>query len=108
MEEEIKKDVLRKIFLGFIHIHILRHAYKNPFYGSWLIEHLAKHGYTMSPGTIYPILYKLEKNKVLSSDKKLDSDGKVRIYYSITSLGIEILKDAEQQVKILASKSLNI
>ena len=106
--EKVKKDILRKIFLGFIHIHILRHAYKKPFYGSWLIEHLKKHGYTMSPGTIYPILSKLEENKVLFADKKLDEDGKFRIYYSITELGIEILREAEQQVKVLASKSLDV
>lgn len=106
--EKVKKDVLRKIFLGFIHIHILRHAYKKPFYGSWLIEHLKKHGYSMSPGTIYPILSKLEGNGVLSSEKRLEEDGKFRIYYSITELGIEILREAEQQVKILAAKSLEV
>lgn len=106
--EKVKKDVLRKIFLGFIHIHILRHAYKKAFYGSWLIEHLKKHGYAMSPGTIYPILSKLEEKGVLSGNKKLDEDGKFRIYYSITELGVEILREAEQQVKILASKSLEI
>lgn len=106
--ETIKKNVLRKIFLGFIHIHILRHAYKKPFYGSWLIEHLAKHGYVISTGTIYPILYKLEQSKVITSNKLLGEDGKFRIYYSITSLGIEILKEAEHQVKILANKSLEI
>lgn len=106
--EKIKKEILRKIFLGFIHIHILRHAYKNPFYGSWLIEHLKKHGYSMSPGTIYPILAKLQEGGVLSVEKRLEEDGKFRIYYSITEFGIEILREAEQQVKILASKSLDI
>lgn len=106
--EKVKKDILRKIFLGFIHIHILRHAYKKPFYGSWLINHLAKHGYIVSAGTIYPILYKLEENKVLMANKTLEKDGKFRIYYSITSLGIEILKEAEYQVKILANKSLEL
>ena len=106
--EKIKKDVLRKIFLGFVHIHILRHAYKSPFYGSWLIEHLKNHGYSMSPGTIYPILHKLENNGVLATEKIKEDDGKIRIYYSITELGIEILREAEKQVKILSSKSLEI
>ena len=53
--------ILRKLFLGFIQIHILHHAAKAPFYGAWMMEELAHHGYDISAGTLYPILHNLEK-----------------------------------------------
>ena len=43
--------ILRKLFLGFIQIHILHHAAKAPFYGAWMMEELAHHGYDISAGT---------------------------------------------------------
>ncbi|RDC48195.1 PadR family transcriptional regulator, partial [Acinetobacter sp. RIT592] len=57
----MQEQILRKIFLGFIHIHILHHAKKEPFYGSWMIEELKSHGYDISPGTLYPILKAMEQ-----------------------------------------------
>ncbi|MEE8392587.1 MAG: helix-turn-helix transcriptional regulator, partial [Anaerolineae bacterium] len=51
--------MLRELFLGFIKIHILHHAGQEPVYGLWLIEELAHHGYTVSPGTLYPTLHSL-------------------------------------------------
>ena len=57
----MKEQVLRKLFLGFIQIHILYHAKKEPLYGSWLLQELKEHGYQISPGTLYPILHGMEK-----------------------------------------------
>ncbi|MFQ6847965.1 MAG: PadR family transcriptional regulator, partial [Clostridium perfringens] len=56
----MQEKVLRKLFLGFIHIHILHHAKVEPFFGSKMIEELREHGYSMSPGTLYPILHNME------------------------------------------------
>ncbi len=44
----MQEKILRKLFLGFIQIHILHHGKKEPFYGSWMIEELVGHGYDMS------------------------------------------------------------
>lgn len=89
----MQEQIMRKLFLGFIHIHILHHAKKEPFYGSWMIEELEEHGYEISAGTLYPILHNLEKNGVLKVDEK-NVEGKIRKYYSITQLGEEVLKEA--------------
>jgi PadR family transcriptional regulator, regulatory protein PadR len=89
----MQEQILRKLFLGFIHIHILHHAKKEPFYGVWMIEELKEHGYEISAGTLYPILHSLEKNGVLKVEEK-NIEGKVRKYYSITQLGEAILKEA--------------
>lgn len=104
MEKKIQKKYLRKIFLGFINIHILRHADKKPFFGSWLMEHLEKRGYKLSAGMIYPMLHKMEEEGVLKTEKIKDSDGKIRIYYSITEIGKEVLQEAEKQILKLNKK----
>lgn len=89
----MQQQIMRKLFLGFIHIHILHHAKKEPFYGSWMIEELKEHGYDISAGTLYPILHNLEKNGIIKMEEK-NVDGKIRKYYSITELGDEVLKEA--------------
>lgn len=89
----MQEQITRKLFLGFINIHILHHAKKEPFYGSWMIEELKAHGYEISAGTLYPILHNLEKNGVLKVHEK-KVEGKIRKYYSITTLGEDVLKEA--------------
>jgi DNA-binding PadR family transcriptional regulator len=42
---------------GFIRLHILHHAVEGEIYGQWIIEELARHGYKLSPGTLYPMLH---------------------------------------------------
>lgn len=89
----MQQQIMRKLFLGFIHIHILHHAKKEPFYGSWMIEELKEHGYDISAGTLYPILHNLEKNGIIKMEEK-NVEGKIRKYYSITELGKEVLEEA--------------
>lgn len=92
----LKDKILRKLFLGFIQIHILHHAQKEPFFGSWMIEELKEHGYNVGPGTLYPILHSMEKEGLLVVNEKV-IEGKVRKYYSITSIGSEVLIDAREK-----------
>ncbi|WBW98137.1 PadR family transcriptional regulator [Oceanirhabdus sp. W0125-5] len=92
----MKDKIMRKLFLGFIQIHILHHAKKEPIFGSWMIEELHEHGYEMSPGTLYPLLHNMESNNLLKKEEKL-VNGKIRKYYSITSFGIEILNEAKEK-----------
>jgi len=92
----MKDQVLRKFFLGFIQIHILHHANKEPFYGVWMIEELREHGYDMSPGTLYPILHNLESSGLLQKENK-NVFGKIRKYYNITELGKEVLDEARKK-----------
>lgn len=89
-------QILRKFFLGFIQIHILHHAKKEPFYGAWMIEELSDHGYDMSPGTLYPLLHSMESKGLLEKEEKT-IEGKIRKYYSITTLGNEVLEEARKK-----------
>ncbi len=92
----MQDQILRKFFLGFIQIHILHHAKKEPFYGAWMIEELKEHGYEMSPGTLYPLLHSME-SKGLIKMKEQTVDGKVRKYYQITVLGETVLEEARKK-----------
>lgn len=89
----MKKKILQNLYRGFVQLHILHHAKQKPVYGTWMINELKGHGYTIGPGTLYPLLGKMEQSGLLIKEKRIVS-GKVRKYYSITPLGLDIFIDA--------------
>ena len=89
----MENKVLRKLFLGFINIHILHHAKEEPIYGAWILEELHEHGYDISSGTLYPILHHMEKDKLLEKED-VNVKGKIRKYYRTTELGDRVLDEA--------------
>ncbi len=97
---KMQDPILRKLFLGFIQVHILHHAKKEPVYGSFMIEELKSHGYEISPGTLYPIFHNLEKAELLTVESQT-VDGKVRKYYSTTKKGETVLVEAKKKIKEL-------
>lgn len=88
--------VLRKLFLGFIHIHILHHAKEDPLYVTWMLHELQEHGYQMSSGTLYPIFHFMEKDGLLERED-IKVEGKIRKYYSITPKGMIVLDEARNK-----------
>jgi len=97
--------MLRNFFLGFIKIHILHHASKEPVFGLWLIEELGRHGYKLSPGTLYPVLHKLEEEKLLKSYSE-NVSGKIRKYYRTTPKGIRTLSEIKEKINELVEEVL--
>ncbi len=69
--------MLRAFFLGFMQIHILHHAVQEPIYGAAMIAELKRHGYDLSPGTLYPVLHTMEEEGYLSVSTQV-VEGKVR------------------------------
>lgn len=96
----------REFFLGFIKIHILYHASKEPIFGVGIVEELSRHGYYLSPGTLYPTLHRLAKEGYLKQESKLVG-GKVRKYYTITESGLEVLKQARDKISELVDEVLD-
>ncbi len=94
------EDFFRDISLAFIRVHLLHHAGEGPIYGVEMIEELARHGYSLSPGTLYPILHGMEAGGILLSEKQV-VDGKVRKYYHITDAGREALQRLRRQIREL-------
>jgi DNA-binding PadR family transcriptional regulator len=86
----------RELFLGFVKTHILYHAAKGEVYGLWLIEELSRHGYRLSPGTLYPMLANLVRDGLLTVEKRT-TGGRVRKYYEATPLGLETLSAAREK-----------
>jgi DNA-binding PadR family transcriptional regulator len=85
---------------GLIRLHILHHASKAAFYGQWMIHELARHGYALSPGTLYPMLHGMERRGYLTS--KTERSGRTfRRLYRATALGREANKVAKVQVREL-------
>ena len=83
----------KRLFQGFICLHILNQANNEPFFGSWLIEELSEIGYKLSPGTVYPILHSMEQEGLIVHHFE-NVDGKARKYYSITNDGRAELRQA--------------
>jgi DNA-binding PadR family transcriptional regulator len=95
----------RDFFLGFVKVHILHHAAQEPVYGLAMIEELQRHGYVLSPGTLYPLLHGLEAAGYLArSDRNVE--GKVRKYYSITQAGSVALTEARMMIRELVDEVL--
>ena len=97
--------MLRYFFLGFVRIHILHHAAKEPIFGSGIKEELARHGYDLSPGTLYPILHGLEGQGYLDSYDEV-VNGKARKYYRTTQAGTAALGEAKEKIAELVKEVL--
>lgn len=93
----------REFFLGFIKIHILYHATRGTIFGVEIAEELARHGYRLSPGTLYPTLHRLEKEGYLESSSKV-FNGRVRRYYRATAEGKLVLAQAKRKIRELVTE----
>lgn len=92
--------ISRVFFVRFIRLHILYHASIEPIFGLDMIRELETHGYRLSPGTLYPILHSLEKEKYITFQQEIVK-GKVRKYYRATAKGRVVLIEATEKVKKL-------
>lgn len=91
------------LYSGLIRLHILHHAAQKPLFGFWMVDELARHGYKMSTGTLYPVLHGLERKGYLSS--RVERDGRTsRRLYRATPLGKRALKAAKAKVRELFSE----
>lgn len=93
----------REFFLGFIKMHILYHASKEPIFGVAITEELARHGYDLSPGILYPMLHRLEKAGYLESSSQVVS-GRVRKYYRAAAEGNQVLEESKRRIRELVNE----
>lgn len=88
------------LYSGLIRLHILYHAASEPIYGLGIAEELARHGYKLSAGTLYPLLHNMEKKGYLRSFEK--RSGRLsRRFYRATPLGRKALETARVKVREL-------
>lgn len=101
MNTDDKKAMQREILLGFWKAHILHHASEGPVVGQWMLRELRRHGYDVSPGTIYPLLARLEERGWLTCKTAPGSGLRARKEYSLTPNGRQVLTLLRQQVEEL-------
>jgi len=87
----------RDLYSGLVRLHILHHAVHEPIFGLGIIDELARHGYKLSAGTLYPLLHGLERKGLLRSKESM-ANGHSRRLYRATPLGRKILKAAKVKV----------
>jgi DNA-binding PadR family transcriptional regulator len=94
---ERRGEEYQPLYSGLIRLHVLYHACQGRIFGLEMIEELARHGYRIGPGTLYPILHEMEAREWLRSEKELVG-GRVRRLYRATSLGRRALAAAKDKV----------
>jgi len=89
--------MINNVFYGFMRVHILYHSINESIYGIDIIRELSRHGYNVSPGTLYPLLHQMEKNGLLSRNED-SSSGRKRVYYQATKKGIKEFLEIKMKI----------
>jgi PadR family transcriptional regulator PadR len=100
-QEDLSDD--RDLYSGLIRLHVLHHAVKEPIFGLGMVEELARHGYRISPGTLYPLLHSLEKKGYLRATTQRNGKS-LRKVYRATPMGRRALLSAKGKVRELFSE----
>jgi DNA-binding PadR family transcriptional regulator len=90
----------RDLYSGLIRLHVLHHAVEGPIFGLGMIEELARHGYRISPGSLYPLLQGLERKGYLKSTQQRNGKSLRRLYRA-TPLGRKALTASKNKVREL-------
>ncbi len=85
---------------GLIRLHVLHHAAEGTVFGLWIIEELARHGYRLSPGTLYPMLHGMVRKGYLRA-RAQRTGRRSRKVYEITPRGAAVLREARAKVREL-------
>ena len=94
-------DIDHDLYSGLIRLHVLHHAvHEPPVFGLGMMEVLARHGYRISPGSLYPLLHGLEKKGYLRSSEHRDGRS-IRRVYRATPQGRRALAAIKTKVREL-------
>ena len=92
-------SITREILLGFWKVHILHHAAEAPLYGQWVIRELRRHGYEISPGTLYPLLQRMVRHGWLQRSASKETGPRARKNYHLTKEGRRVLRVVRKLVE---------
>jgi len=97
--------LIRHFYGGFVRLHLLHHAAKEPICGVEMMAELARHGYRLGPGTLYPILHNLQTDGYLSCSQEV-VNGRRRKNYRLTKKGQRLLREAQAKIRELVAEVL--
>jgi len=92
------KELESEILLSFWKVHILHHAGEEPLHGQWMTLELRRHGYEISPGTLYPLLHRMERLGWLKSTCDPNGGRRARRDYRLTNEGRKMLRVIREQL----------
>ena len=95
------KSISREVLLSFWKVHILHHAGEEPLHGQWMLNELREHGYEISPGTLYPLLARMERLGWLKSQADAKAGKRGRRDYRLTAEGRKVLQVLRSQIREL-------
>lgn len=75
---------------GFIQVLVLV-CLENQMYGYQMLKHFQEQGYQIEENTLYPLLRRLEKNKLIASKWDVSQD-RPRKFYVISEQGKKVRK----------------
>lgn len=94
-------EIKREILLSFWKVQILHHAEAGPVVGQWTIRELRRHGHEVSPGTLYPLLARMEHRGWLRGRRDPKSGPRARKEYALTAEGRRVLARLRREVEEL-------
>jgi len=97
----------REILLSFWKVHILHHASEGPIHGQWVLTELRRHGYEISPGTLYPLLHRMQRNGWLNCRKAPRRGPRTRMDYRLTAEGRKVLELVRRRLEELYAEVLS-
>lgn len=97
--------IMREFLRGAVKLHVLHHAAEGDMHGAWMAEELGRHGYKISPGTLYPTLHRMEADGLLVSRREV-VDGRTRRVYRATKQGRAVLSETRAALRELAEEVL--
>jgi PadR family transcriptional regulator PadR len=92
------KAVNREVLLSFWKLHILHHAGEEAVNGQWILTELRRHGYEISPGTLYPMLKRMEKLGWLRGKVVSLGGRRTRRDYRLTHKGDQVLEFMREKI----------
>jgi len=99
--DEVLENLIQELRRGTIIISVLSQLMK-PEYGYNLVTNLSEKGFAVDPGTLYPLLRRLEKQGLLESSWDT-AESRPRKYYVISKYGKEIYRKLTEEWKTLSA-----
>jgi len=100
-------DMVREFQQGAIQLHVLHHAVDGELHDTEMSAELAKHGYKFAPGTLYPLLNRMQTAGLLIS-RQVTVDGHQRRLYRATKKGRESLITCRDTLLDLSNELLPV
>lgn len=100
IDSTISQVAHEELLSGLIQLHVLHHAAEEEIYGLEMLTELRRHGYRISPGTLYPMLHRLAQRGYLVGRQTTVGRTRRRLYRA-TPKGRKALEHVRHHIREL-------